>query len=192
MDQVNLTPGTSGPWAVEQFDVIENDAQRIRYAMAGRPIPAGKYTRLVHKQRGVVMSDTPAEMRDHLTFVRAAQGHCLIHGLGLGMCLKAALGKPDVTRVTVVEIDPAVIGLVGSQYEDDRLEVIEADALEYHPQKGVRFGAVWHDIWDSICADNLPDMHKLHRRYGRLSDWQGSWCRPECERARDEAQRWRW
>jgi hypothetical protein len=31
-------------------------------------------------------------------------------------------------------------------------------------------------------------MEFLHRRYGRVADWQGSWCREEC---RDLARRYR-
>jgi hypothetical protein len=30
----------------------------------------------------------------------------------------------------------------------------------------------------------LVEMRSLHRRYGSRCDWQGSWCRRECERAR--------
>jgi hypothetical protein len=67
---------------------------------------------------------------------------------------------------------------------DDRLRVIHADALKWMPPKVMRWSVVWHDIWDDISVDNLNEMTKLHRRYGRRCDWQGSWCRAECERAR--------
>lgn len=43
---------------------------------------------------------------------------------------------------------------------------------------------VWHDVWDYIDANNLTQMHALHRKYGRRADWQGSWCRDQCERQR--------
>jgi hypothetical protein len=33
----------------------------------------------------------------------------------------------------------------------------------------------WHDVWANICEDNLPLMARLHRRYGRRVNWQGSW-----------------
>ena len=55
------------------------------------------------------------------------------------------------------------------------------DALQFMP-RGMKFTVVWHDIWNHICSDNLPDMHKLHRKYGRRTDWQGSWARHLCER----------
>lgn len=94
------------------------------------------------------------------------------------------LDKPAVDKVTVIEISPDVITLVGSYLKEHfgaRLEIIEADAFTWQPPRGVRYGAVWHDIWDNICSDNLPEMHKLHRKYGRRTDWQGSWCRWRCE-----------
>ena len=88
-------------------------------------------------------------------------------------------------RVTVVEVNQDVIDLVGPHYSAlygaHHVEIVHGDALTYQPPKKVRYGAVWHDIWANICPDNLPEMHKLHRRYGRRSDWQGSWSRHLCE-----------
>ena len=112
------------------------------------------------------------------------KGNCLINGLGLGLLLKNILLKPEVTDVTVVEISQNLIDLISPFYKDDRVTYICADALEYTPPKGKRFSMVWHDIWDTICSDNLPEMAKLHRRYGKRTDWQGSWCHEECKRNR--------
>ena len=188
LDQYKITvpEGVSGKWKIERFTVSDEDAslERIRSIFdGGRGVPAGTYTRLM---RGgtVVMSDTPDEIRDHLDAIREARGHVLVNGLGLGVVLQAALRKAEVENLTVVEQSPDVIALVAPHYQamfGSRLEIVEADALEYKPPKGSRFGAVWHDIWDNMCADNLPQMHKLHRRYGRLSEWQGSWGRDYIE-----------
>lgn len=184
--QVSVPEGTKGPWTIKRFTVdAEPSIANLRLAMDGRGVAPGTYTKLVHAQRGIVMSDTTAEKRDHIGFVRAARGHVLINGLGIGMCLAAVLAKDTVTQVTVVEIDADVIALVADHYATDpRVGIVHSSAFDYQPPKGVRYGAVWHDIWDSICADNLPEMTRLHRKYGRRADWQGSWCRLECERAR--------
>lgn len=182
--QVSIPEGQSGNWRVEHFEVPERSIESMRLAMSGRSIRPGRYTKLMNGHY-LVMSDTPAEMRDHYDFVWKARGHCLINGLGLGMCLGAALLKPGVTHVTVVEKSADVIHLVGNAYaSDERVEIIHADAFDYQPPKGIRYGAVWHDIWNDICADNLDGMIKLHRKYGRRADWQGSWCRWQCERGR--------
>jgi hypothetical protein len=181
--RVEIPEGTRGEWAVQQFKITKRDALYSMFSYRERHPTPGTYTRLV---RGgtVVMSDTPAEIRDLLPIVWNAKGHVLLNGLGLGVALSKCLESDKVTRVTVVEKSDDVILLVGPHFKDPRVRIVPADAFEYKPPKGVRYGAVWHDIWDSICADNLPEMTRLHRKYGRVADWQGSWCRDQCERQR--------
>lgn len=89
-----------------------------------------------------------------------------------------------MNSVTVIERSPDVIALVGEYYKKkygNRLNIINADAFTWKPPKNKVYDVVWHDIWDSISGDNLPEMHKLHRRYGRHARWQASWCRYRCE-----------
>lgn len=184
IENVKIPEGASGPWAVQRFIVSKQEAEmeRLRSIFSGgRGVPEGEYTRLV---RGgtVVMSDTPDEKRDHYEAVRRATGNVLINGLGLGMVLRAALNKPGVNRITVVELDKNVISLVAPHYADARVEIVNANAFDYQPPKGVRYDAVWHDIWDHITADNLPEMTRLKRKYSRRSDWQGCWCEYQCRR----------
>ena len=182
---VSVPEGTSGAWRVEQFTVTQQEAKfgalRAAVAGTGRYVPAGTYTRLIRGST-CVMSDTPDEKRDHYRFVWSAKGHVLINGLGLGMVLGAVLQNPAVTKATVVEISPDVIALVAPSYRDPRVSIVCGDALTIEIEKGAKFGAVWHDIWDNICADNLEAMKTLHRRYGRRAEWQGSWARHLCER----------
>lgn len=66
------------------------------------------------------------------------------------------------------------------------------DCFTWKPEKGARWDVVWHDVWDNICTDNLPEMTKLHRRFGRRCDWQGSWCRDRLlsERRREKRSGW--
>lgn len=188
--KVGVPEGVSGTWRVEKFEVTEQGAslERICTLMhGGRGVPAGHYTRLM-RGTGIwettVMSDTPDEVRDHFQAIYKAMGHCLVNGLGLGVVVQAMLEKPEVTKVTVIENSSDVIGLVGEYYKakyGDRLEIIMADAFEWKPPKGVRYDCVWHDVWDGICSDNLGDMEKLHRKYGKRAKWQGSWCRELCK-----------
>lgn len=194
--QVSVPEGSRGKWTVSRFTVDKDSPGMLYLSLKGRGIAPGTYTQLVHEKRGVVMSDTPAEKRDHSFFVHEAKGHVLINGLGIGMALNAILQdrRPgmEVERVTVVEIDQDVIDLVGPHYlNDPRVEIVHQSAFDYKPPKGIRYGAVWHDIWDTICVANLDEMKLLHRRYGRLADWQGSWCRQQCEAARKADGYWR-
>lgn len=180
MELVTLPEMKKGDWSIEHFTVDKVDWHS---ALRGRDIPFGNYTRAM---RGgtLVMSDTPAEQRDHHEAVKNATGVCLLNGLGIGMVLKNILLKDDVTEVTVVEISQDLIDLVSPYYTDKRISFIHANALEYKPPKGKKYNMVWHDIWDYICADNLKEMEKLHRKYGRRCYWQGSWCKRECQRHR--------
>lgn len=177
--------GQSGNCRVEKFVATAEDEkfERLRCAFSfssrGRMVRAGEYTRLI-VGGNTMMSDTPYEINDQRAIISYAKNHVLINGLGLGITAELCLNKPEVSKVTVVELNPDVIKLVSpyltAKY-GERIEIIQADAFEYKPRKGSRFGAVWHDIWLGICEDNLPDMHRLHRKYGRLADWQGSWGR---------------
>lgn len=185
--KVSVPEGQAGDWEITKLTVTEEDEkmERIRsiFSFFPRCCPAGNYTRLSHKGR-VIMSDTPDEIRDHRELFRQAKGHVLLNGLGLGVALQGVLIKPEVEFVTVIELSQDVISLVQAHYESlfpGRFEIINADALEFKPPKDVRYNAVWHDIWPEICSDNLEEMKLLHRRYGRKTDWQASWCREFCE-----------
>jgi hypothetical protein len=126
IQKVTVPEGRRGPWSVERF---QSKAKRVGWGPSART-----FTRLVHAGRGIVMSDTPEEMRDHREAALRAHGSCLINGLGLGMILAAVLKKPDVTDVTVVETDPDAIALVGPTYDaNPRLTIVHADALAYQP-----------------------------------------------------------
>ena len=182
MEKVQIPEQQRGIWRVEKFKT--DGIGTLMYSFQGRGMPAGEeYTRLM-RDGTLVMSDTPAEMRDHYEAVHRAKGSCLINGLGLGMVLKAVLKKPEVTDVTVVELSQEVIDMVSPHYQDERVAFVHADALEYKPSTKKLYQMVWHDIWDNICSDNLPQMQKLHRKYGKKAEWQGSWCHDQCKRQR--------
>jgi len=181
MQKVTLPEMSKEIWKIEKFTIDREDFHSM---LIGRSVPIGEtYTRLT-RNGYLVMSDTPAEMRDHLFALHRAKGSCLLNGLGIGMLLKNILLKPEVTDVTVVEISQDLIDLVSPYYKDDRVSYICADALEYIPPRGKKYQMVWHDIWDNICSDNLPEMKKLHSKYSRKTEWQGEWCKEQCKRGR--------
>jgi 16S rRNA A1518/A1519 N6-dimethyltransferase RsmA/KsgA/DIM1 with predicted DNA glycosylase/AP lyase activity len=184
---IEVPDGKSGDWGVGTFTVAKEDVdiQIIgSFSCGGRYVPEGTYKCLTRNGQ-TIMSNTPDEIRDQIFFVNKATGDVLINGLGLGVTLKMVLAKPEVTSVTVIENSPDVIKLVAPTYlKDPRVKIIEADAMTYKPPKGKKFQAVWHDIWDNICSDNLKDMIVLHRRYGNRTKYQGSWARYLCERNR--------
>lgn len=190
---ITVPNGTSGAYRVETFVVSEEESKYTRLREAcGHPgayVPPGTYKRLVYGSgifQEVVMSNTPMEIDTNGPILHAARGNVLIHGLGLGMVLAAILSlnhRHTVDHVTVIEKSPDVLALVAPTYSSDpRVEIIEGDALTWAAAPGARWDCAWHDIWNTICADNLPAMRRLHRRFAQRCDWQGSWCRAECER----------
>jgi len=180
----NIPDGQSGNWKIETFIVPENSIENMRllFQPGGRTVKPGKYKKLTHNG-AIVMSNTPAELRDYRYFVYKAKGNVLINGLGLGCCLAEVLEKKEVESVTVIEVSQNVINLVSPFFKSDpRLEIIHADAFTWKPLKGIHYDVVWHDIWNDICEDNLPEMTKLHRKYGKRTGWQGSWAKALCKR----------
>ncbi|MEV8610254.1 hypothetical protein AB0383_20405 [Amycolatopsis sp. NPDC051373] len=194
--KVTIPEGEVNGLSVSRFEVTDFESSMSYLTHRGRGVHPGVYTKLT--ERGVFwMSDTIAEWRDHREAVRKIRDldtrRVLINGLGIGMVLKAALACEHVEHVDVVEKDPRVKALVGTHYlTDPRVEIHEADAYTVKWPAGTRWDMAWHDIWPDLCTDNLALMSKLHRRYGRRVDWQGSWGREllVSQRRRDKRMGW--
>lgn len=200
--RVHVPPCDTGRVKVERFTIGEHDFGNFRESLHGRGTPPGEYTRLVVDDV-LWMSDTAAEIADHLGVIerieRWGAERVLIHGLGLGMVLRAALWAPDVRHVDVVEIDGDVIEAVGPHYWM-LADALGVDLTIWHDNAFTRrwpvrswWDVVWHDVWPNICEDNLPEMAHLHRRFGSRCDWQDSWSRRESLRQRraDRHSAWR-
>lgn len=171
---------------------LERTLASFSSTMRGRFVPEGTYTQL-YVDGHMWMSDTPDEMRDHLEPFWKAQelgGRILVNGLGSGMILGAFLKLPNVEHIDVVEKDERVARLIGRYYDDERVTIHVADALHMAWPTGSRWTMAWHDIWLHISAENLDDMKRLHRKYGRRVQWQASWARYQCERERGADKRW--
>lgn len=182
----SLSEGGSGDCKIKKFTVSEEEARfdMMRASFRDRRfVRAGTYTKL-SVNGTMMMADTHDEIRDHIEPVRLSRGTCLITGLGLGCVVQGMLEKhkrddgEPVGKVIVIEKSEGVVDLVGSYFKDkygDRFEIRNEDALTYKPPMGERYDVVWHDIWSNLCTDNLKQMERLHRKYGRRCDWQGSW-----------------
>jgi hypothetical protein len=188
---VNVPDGISNNWEVSSYEVSKEaetfGAMRAMFSTSdrGRYVPAGTY-KAIKRSGNIIMSNTPDEIRDAHPFLRIAKGNVLINGLGLGIVLDLIINKVNednskaITSVIVVELSDDVIKLVGPTFnKDHKVTIVNHDALTYKPTG--HFDAVWNDIWDNITSDNLPTMKTLTRKYGRKSDWIGSWCRERCE-----------
>jgi hypothetical protein len=207
-----------GPWRIEMAEEKPGTPSQWVAEAEGLPFVPGWYTALVHEERGLVMSDVPAEIAGCLPFLDRIQQETwracgrrrtgpsvLISGLGLGIVPAWLLANVAVHRIDVIEIDADVIDLVARDETarevwaaSPRVHIHLGDALTWdlgdrhgcalHTKcarwGGSRWDAAWHDIWDQPSPDNLPSMARLHRRFGRVTGWQMSWERAECEAKR--------
>lgn len=195
---VTIPEGTHGSVAVERFEVPKESFAAFQFG-ARAPLP-GTYTRLM-RNRSLWMSDTHAERRDHMSAAIEMQrrgGRVLVGGLGLGMIVQVALSLPDVTHVDVVEVDADVIALIGPHYEamaeanGKTLAIHHDDLYAKKWAPGTRWNVAWFDIWRDLCTDNLTDMAKLARSYGRRTDWHGCWGKELLRYQRDRDRRSGW
>lgn len=194
--KVKIPAGKKGEAEITHFKVDQRDAARFNMSLVfsghgHRSIAEGEYTRLTVGGQ-LMMTDTPAEILDHLWFIRKAEGDVLITGLGLGMVANAVAEKPDVTSVTVIEMSQDVIDLVGPTLHE-KVTCICADAHEYRFPTGTKFDAVWNDVWPSISLDDAESRAKLNRRFFRIcrTGVKGAWATEEFrrEQSRDRRER---
>jgi len=184
--KVDIPEGVSGKWRVERFVIREDDENLPLYALYGRPVEPGTYTRLIHSESNApMMSDTYYEVHDALHFINLAYGRVLINGLGLGAVVKALLKKPSVLSIDVVELEQDVINLVAPTYQKDRrFHVYHGDAFTYRFPKDATWDFAWHDIWPAIQTDNLPEITRLKRKYAGKVRYQEAWVEQELRELR--------
>lgn len=193
-----------GPWTVLLSHADAGGIDEWVCSAEGMPFRPGWYTSLLHDDRGLVMSDSPAEIAGSLPFMdhaAAGAGTALIAGLGLGVVPAWLIRRTSVARIDIVEIDPDVVSLsfagsVRSQgwTADPRVHVHIGDAHAWEPGQRpgcrlhprcapppARWDCAWLDIWDTVSPRNLPSMDRLEQQLGARTSWIRSWERPECE-----------
>jgi hypothetical protein len=179
----SLKPQTFGLWTIRRFSVNDHPAG-VRLADAFL-IGFKSYTLLhhwtmatLHTHYGeIVMEDSVRELRKHLPIWMNAKGRVLITGLGLGCVVRGLLANREVDKITVVEIDPQIIRVIGREFRNNkRVEIVQADAFKISfPEK---FDYAWHDIWDE-GPRHISTLHsKLLIRFSGQCAVQGAWGMP--------------
>ena len=183
---VDMIPeGTCGSARIGHFSVSPKEAglTALRAALNGHPssvVPPGRYARLLVDGR-IMMADTLMEKRSNTKLIEISKGHVLLGGLGLGMVVWPLLAKkPALHSLTILEINPDVISLVGRHLpRDSRLEIIQADVFKWSPSKRLpKFNTIYFDIWPDICTSNVAEANKLHSRalsWTASHAWIGDW-----------------
>jgi hypothetical protein len=115
------------------------------------------------------MSITPLEIQSQGLGCRAASGHTVVLGLGMGWATANAALRPDVTAVTVVEFDAEVIEMIGEigvfeQLPPEaraKITVVRGDALTYTPDQPA--DTLLADIWLPVNGDERVDQVRVMR-----------------------------
>ncbi|TQN32791.1 spermidine synthase [Haloactinospora alba] len=155
----------SGKFEVSARQALYRDpvvhAQRSEYQeIVVTRKPDGSDTRLFLD--GDLQFSSLDEYRYHEALVHPAMngphGEVLVLGGGDGLALREILDYDDVEHVTLVELDPAVTrlarsmpeltGLNGDSLDDDRVDVVHADAFNWLRDNGDRFDVVLADMPD--------------------------------------------
>ena len=187
---VDVPEGQVGDWVIGKMTLDREQSLHTMFAYKDRMVPAGSYTRL--KEGGLTyMSDTPAEMADHVPLMTALQNNggtqrVLVFGLGLGMVMEMLMemhnsGRIELDHVLFIEKSQNVIDLVAPHYRakyPDHFRVECADAFDYEPDDRC-YEAVWIDIWAEACPDYACDAELLMAQWHDHTDWVGCWMEDE-------------
>lgn len=164
-------PGSRGGW---EMKVIPMPSGRGYwggvYQMTGTVIMEGP----ADGERQSWMLMVPAELQSQEIGLRAAHGHTVVFGLGMGWLAANVAMRPAVERLTVVERDPDVIGLIEdqgvfTQLPDEarrKVEVVEADALDWRPDGAV--DSLQADIWLALFGgeSKLDEVRRMQANVG--------------------------
>lgn len=179
-----VAPRTVGLWEIRRLDSAEiahPAARAFLTAQIGWPsytVLARTTIATLERDLGeVVMEDSQRELRRHLPILLAARGRVLISGLGLGCVVRGLLSKPEVHHIDVVEIDPAILELVGDEFRrNPRVTLHLGDAETYEWPREWRWDFAWHDVWTEPDTEHLDVLHaRLLARFRDRVDRQGAW-----------------
>lgn len=134
--------------------------------------PRGEYTELrIDGTRW--MMDFPVEVSMAQRAVAHFRGHVLMVGLGLGLVPLMARGRME--RMTVIERDERVIGLVSPYLElmaGCPVDVVCADFLDVAP---IKSDALLVDIWQGNERRTRVQMAKYAEFQEACCGWTGIW-----------------
>jgi hypothetical protein len=141
-------------------------------------IPQAGYFRAAHHIRSQYtlladettwMSTAPMEIESNAPHVAAANDHTVVMGAGMGLTLYNILRKPDVKKVTLVEICPTAIELlqkaadIESWAGFEKLTIETTDAFEYQPSESVDH--LYVDIWPALGDEQaVAQTQQIQRR----------------------------
>ena len=114
------------------------------------------------------MSLLPSEMESQEIGLRAAYGHTVVFGMGMGWLTANLALRAEVDRVTVVERDADILQIIEAcevlqhlpPESQSKIHIVQADALEWVPDRPV--DSLQADIWRRIYEpQKLDDVRRM-------------------------------
>lgn len=146
--EVNIPSGTTGDHTIAHY-TEETTERNWHIYRSMKNEPYDNHTVLIKDACPMpIMQDSQAEYNEHQWLWDNATGDVLIGGLGIGMVNQALIDNPDVTSVTIVELEQDVADLVWAHCaKDDTFTLVMADFETWAPPAGSSFDTVWGDTW---------------------------------------------
>lgn len=160
---------------------------RKKYTGDERMILNPEYFYMLFFKNNIIMSNTRAEQRDFLMFLKKIKRKktLLISGLGLGMSIKMAFSIKELSKITVIEKEKEIIETIGSIYKKKygkKLEIIHGDVFKVKNEEIASHDYAWHDIWPTISSSNYIQMKKIKDKFSKkISLFQLCWMEKECK-----------
>lgn len=139
-----LLPGGHFNWKQRVFEIDQDESSHI-----------------------VWMGDSIQERLMMWEAAKRCRGHVLCGGLGMGIFPQFALSMRGVSSVHVVEMDPAVISLIESNWAQktwprrSECSISPNSIEEFLKGTDERFDTVYIDTWDALTYEYLPHVNYL-------------------------------
>lgn len=175
--QVSIPEGISGDYEVAHYtDETTDNMWQVYLSMKNETHDS--HTVLLKAGCDMpIMQDSEAEYNEHQWLWDNATGDVLIGGLGLGMVHQPLIDNPNVTSVTIVELEQDVVDLVWDDCEkDETFSVVMADFETWTPPEGSSFDTVWGDTWLVDNPITMADYKTvITNRYSPYTSNIGFW-----------------
>ena len=175
--EVSLPTGISGDYIVTEY-TNETESKYWQQYLNMKNESHDRYTVLIKDDCHMpIMQDSEAEYNEHQWLWDNAIGDVLVGGLGIGMIHQPLIDNPNVTSVTIVELEQDVVDLVWEHCaKDDSFTLVVADFETWIPPEDSSFDTVWADTW---LVDNPLKMKEYRTfitdRYSQYTSNIGFW-----------------
>ena len=176
--EVSLPTGISGDYIVTEY-TNETESKYWQQYLNMKNESHDRYTVLIKDDCPMpIMQDSEAEYNEHQWLWDNATGDVLVGGLGIGMIHQPLIDNPNVTSVTIVELEQDVVDLVWEHCaKDDRFTLIQEDLETWDIPTDSSWNIAWLDTW---LTDNSLTMNEydasMNDKYSPYCEEIKTWC----------------